>query len=574
MKNKFCENLVTPFEKDTSCTWQEYPRPQMKRDSYISLSGDWELYLIKDNTREKLGNIQAPFPPESRLSNISRTLKKGEKYLYCKTIRIPSEFIKSRVILNFGAVDQIAEVTLNGKVYPKHEGGYLPFSLDITNSVRVGENILEVEVEDDFDTDFAYGKQSRKRGGMWYTAVSGIWQSVFIESVPENYIEKIKITTTLNEVQIETVGGNSEKRITISDTGEEFSYTGDSITLQMKDAKLWTPDTPYLYYFKLSDGEDEIESYFALRTVSVEKRGDTPYICLNSKPYFFNALLDRGYFSDGIYTPATPQGYVFDILEMKKMGFNTLRKHAKIEPDLFYYYCDKYGMAVFQDIVNSGKYSFLRDTALPTLGIKKGINKKVSRRRRDIFISEAKGTLETLYNHPSVVYYTIFNEGWGQFDADGMYSLLKNYDTTRIYDSTSGWFFETMSDVDSHHVYFKPIRLKSDKKRPLVLSEFGGYSCKIKDHSYNLLKTYGYKFFKNEAEFSASLEKLYLEEVIPAVKQGLCAAVLTQVSDIEDETNGLVTYDRQYVKIPYEKMSGVSRKIFTEFEKNLNKKSK
>ncbi|MBR4033415.1 MAG: glycoside hydrolase family 2, partial [Clostridia bacterium] len=275
------------------------------------------------------------------------------------------------------------------------------------------------------------------------------------------------------------------------------------------------------------------------------------------------------YYSDGIYTPATPEGYRYDILKMKELGFNMLRKHIKVEPELFYYYCDKYGMIVFQDMVNSGKYSFLIDTALPTIGLRKGITHRASDLRRASFKRETEKTIDALYNHPSVVYYTIFNEGWGQFDADENYRRLKALDPTRIWDATSGWFAEKESDVQSEHIYFKKLDLKNDPDRPLVLSEFGGYSCKIEGHSFNLDKTYGYSFFTDTEKFSKALKSLYLDEVIPMIDRGLCAAVYTQVSDVEDETNGLVTYDRQVVKVKKEDMTEISGKLKEAFYKQF-----
>ena len=321
-----------------------------------------------------------------------------------------------------------------------------------------------------------------------------------------------------------------------------------------------------MYEFTLTSGHDRVESYFGLRTVTIESRSGRKYICLNGKPYFFHGLLDQGYFSDGIYTPATPEGYIFDIAETKKLGFNMLRKHIKVEPDLFYYYCDKLGMIVFQDMVNNGGYSFLIDTALPTIGLRKGIKHKASKRQKTMFEKCTKGTVDVLYNHPCVCYYTIFNEGWGQSDADGMYKLLKQYDPTRIWDATSGWFTEKESDVQSEHSYFKPVKLKATD-RPLVLSEFGGYSFKVEGHSFNLDNNYGYKTFDSAEKLTEGLKKLYLDEIVSAVENGLCAAVLTQVSDVEDETNGLFTYDRRVTKVDGKVMVGVAEKLKEVFDK-------
>ena len=316
----------------------------------------------------------------------------------------------------------------------------------------------------------------------------------------------------------------------------------------------------------LKSGNDTVRSYFALRTVSIENVNGKPYILLNEKPYFFHGLLDQGYFSDGIYLPASPEGYRFDIQTMKSLGFNMLRKHIKIEPDIFYYECDRLGMIVFQDMVNNGKYHFLLDTALPTIGLKKGISHPADKRRQTLFESSAKETLSHLYNHPCVCYYTIFNEGWGQYDADRLYDELKAFDPTRIFDTTSGWFTEKKSDVKSEHIYFKKIQL-SEGERPLVLSEFGGYSYKVSGHAFNLSKNYGYRFFDKQDAFMNAIETLYHTEILPMIREkGLCATVLTQVSDVEDETNGLLTYDRQVLKVDKSRMQAIAKAILQAFQ--------
>ncbi len=562
-KPRLCKTLKTPFEEDTASDWSEYPRPQLRRESYMSLCGEWKLYLLKNGETTRLGKIEVPFPPESRISGIEHELKKGEKFIYRKSFEIER---KGRVILHFGAVDQKATVKVNNHTF-SHVGGYLPFEADITNALIDGENRIEVVVEDDIDHDQAWGKQRRDRGGMWYTPISGIWQPVWLECVPDEYIKGIKITPSLESVKFEIEGGEAEKLLTFG--GIKYSFRGNEFELKVNDPHLWTPEDPHLYEFTLEAGEDKIESYFALRTVSIEKINGRSYITLNGKPYFFHGLLDQGYYSDGIYTPATPEGYRYDILKMKELGFNMLRKHIKIEPDIFYYYCDKYGMVVFQDMVNSGDYSFFIDTALPTAGFKKGITHKASAARRQAFARDSEETVKLLYNHPCVCYYTVFNEGWGQFDADKNYLRLKACDTTRIWDATSGWFTEKESDVTSEHVYFKKLNMKNDPERPMVLSEFGGYSCKIEGHSFNLDKTYGYSFFTDTEKFGKALKDLYLNEVIPHIGRGLCATVYTQVSDVEDETNGLVTYDRQVVKVSKNDMIEISDKIQKTFRRQF-----
>ena len=557
MKKPKTVSLITPFEKElknTDTPLSEYPRPQLVRDSYICLNGNWDFKIIntKNNITEFDGKITVPFPPESRISGVEREIKKNDRMVYSIDFSLPDGFLKDRLILHFGAVDQYATVYINDREIGKNVGGYLPFSFDITDYImRIGVNKLSLAVYDPLDKNLPYGKQTDKRGGMWYTKISGIWQTVWLESVTDDYIKALKITPTLNSVNIEIYSNCAQKTIVLEmpDGNKEYTVTGDSIDIEIENPQLWSPESPYLYNFTVISGKDTVKSYFALREISVKAVNGKKYICLNGKPYYFHGLLDQGYFSDGIYTPASYEAYKNDILKMKSCGFNMLRKHIKTEPQLFYYYCDKYGMAVFQDFINSGKYSFLIDTALPTVFSKKGIEHSASKIRRERFFEMGNGIIDYLYNHPSVCYYTIFNEGWGQFGADNCYTHFKSLEPTRIFDTASGWFENKLSDVQSEHVYFKPVRLKAKKCKPLVLSEFGGYSCKIKDHSFNTKKTYGYRYFKDKIKFQNALLKLYSDEILPMVKAGLNATVLTQVSDVEDETNGLLTYDRRVLKV-------------------------
>ena len=584
---RICQ-LETPFEKDTQFSWQDYPRPQLKRDSYISLCGVWQLsvkkykvkvkqysrfagfaseYQTDDFEQTELGGIMVPYPPESRISGIERPLGENETYLYTRQFTLDEEFINDKVLIHFGAVDTNTVVMVNGRLAGVHRGGYLPFSFDITELIAAGENTITVEVEDTLDIELAYGKQRKDRGGMWYTPISGIWQPVWLESVPENHIESIRLTPSLEDIAIEVKGGAEEKTVIISTENGYITkvFSGENVTIPIENPQHWSPEKPYLYNFEIISGKDRVQSYFALRTVSIEDVKGQKYICLNGKPYFFHGLLDQGYFADGIYTPFTPAGFVWDIVEMIKLGFNTLRKHIKIEPDLFYYYCDKYGMMVFQDMMNAGKYNYIIDTVLPTIGMKKGVTHKPSPRRKEFFEKECRILTDILYNHPSVVYYTIFNEGWGQYDADRIYKALKEYDTTRIWDATSGWFIEKDSDVDSHHIYFRKIKIKARPSRPLILSEFGGFSWKVPDHSFNLDEEYGYKKFKSGEELTKGLCDMYYGDIVPAIRHGLNGAILTQVSDVEDETNGIATYDRQVVKTDEKSMQDMANKLFETF---------
>ena len=558
--------LTTPFEKAVGdVPFSDHPRPQMQRDGYLSLNGEWSLTSFGKKGEGDTKKITVPFPPQSKASGVYQTFDKKDTLVYVKKFTLPTDFKYENIILHFDAVDAVSVVFLNGKLLGKNTYGYLPFEFNITDLLKDGENTLTVEVRDETNPLYPYGKQRIKRGGMWYTPISGIWQSVWLEGCAKNYIKELKLTPTLNEITIDTVGGDAKKHINISGVGE-YDYEGDSITVRIENPINWTPENPHLYYFELTAGKDKVKSYFALRTISVQGYQSYPVTALNDKPYFFNGLLDQGYYSDGIYLPSTPEGFKNDILRMKALGFNMLRKHIKIEPDLFYYYCDFYGMAVFQDMVNSGKYSFFIDTALPTLGLKKGFLHGASERRKLLFENAAKGTISHLYNHPSVLQYTIFNEGWGQYDNFRLYDELRALDGTRLYDTASGWFRPKKSDFESEHIYFKPIKLKAKLKAPLFLSEFGGYSYKISDHSFNLSKTYGYKKFDEQKSFVLAMQNLYENEVLPAVKNGLSAAVLTQVSDVEDETNGILTYDRQVQKLGVDDLKPIFDKISEEFE--------
>ncbi len=566
-------SLGTPFEQNMGdIPWQEYPRPQMKRNSYLCLNGRWSLALEREGQTECVGDILVPFPPESRASGIECRFEKQDILVYERTVTLPDGFFGEgkRLMLHFGAVDQIARVCLNGTPVGEHEGGYHPFSIDVTSAWREGENTLTVRVQDALDRELPYGKQRERRGGMWYTPTSGIWQTVWMEALPAEHIRSLRLTPSTECVTVETTGGTAQKTIVLhTEAGDrEYCYEGDVFTLAPDEVHLWSPEHPYLYRFTLVCGEDRVESYFALRTVTVVDTNNGPVTALNGKPYLFHGLLDQGYFSDGIYLPADPEGYRFDIQTAKSLGFNMLRKHIKIEPALFYYYCDLLGMSVFQDMVNSGNYSFLIDTALPTVAFKRGIAHHASPRRRAAFEGAAKETVNLLYNSPCVCYYTIFNEGWGQYDTARIYDEMKLLDPTRIWDSASGWFRPRRSDVQSEHVYFKPVRLRSNQTLPIVLSEFGGYCLGVDGHIFNLDASYGYATYHSTDELITALEHLYGEQIVPALRNtNLCALVLTQLSDVEDEVNGLVTYDRQAVKVDAERMRNIARMLNEAFAK-------
>ena len=534
-----------------------YPRPQFKRESFFSLNGEWE-FGEDINASER---ITVPFVPESKLSGLSREPLKSATVYYKKRFVLPEKFNTGRVLLHFGAIDTVATVSFNGEKIGTHEGGYHPFFFDITD-LLLPENEVLVEVFDDLSGLYPYGKQSKKRGGMWYTPHSGIWQSVWLESVPKGAIEKIELTQSATEVTVKVRAGGDKRTLKIKETDEVFEFSGDSITLTPKTVNNWTPESPFLYHFTLENETDKIESYFALREIGVKTVGGVPRLTLNGEPYLFNGLLDQGYYQDGIILPESIDGYKEDILLAKSLGFNMLRKHIKIEPLVFYHLCDTLGMVVFQDMVNNSDYSFFRDTALPTVGFKsrkdEGLHK--CEKSRAIFKEEMLRTLDLLNNSPCVLYYTVFNEGWGQFLADENYRLAKSRANGRIIDATSGWFLQSESDVDSRHIYFKPLSAKKPHPtRPLVISEFGGFSHRVEGHLFGK-GNYGYKTFKNRDDFENALVKLY-EDAFPLVKGAISALVLTQISDVEDETNGLVTYDRAVVKVNRERIAALMQRL-------------
>lgn len=551
--------LTSAGEKLCGGEWDVYPRPCLVRDSFYSLNGDWELTA----TDGRVETVKVPYPPESVISGVGRSMGKRPHLFYRRSFSLPAGFIKDRVILHFGAIDQIATVTLNGRYIGEHIGGYGHFSYDVTDALQE-ENELCVEVVDElYSKILPYGKQREDRGGMWYTPVSGIWQTVWIESVPEKYVRRLDITTTESSAVIEAEGV-TEGSVTVTIPGGDITVplSEGRAEIVLDDPIAWSPENPHLYEFKITAGNDTVSSYFALRTLKIGEVDGVSRILLNGKPYFFHGVLDQGYFSDGIFTPATPEEYERDILTMKALGFNTLRKHIKLEPELFYYYCDKLGMIVFQDMINNSDYSFIRDTALPTIGVKRINDKHLHKnpKSRKAFEDCMREIVDTLRNHPSVCYYTVFNEGWGQFESEKMYRLIKSLDGTRIIDTASGWFFGAESDVESIHVYFKPVKIKPSKK-PIILSEFGGYSYKPEGHVANDERTYAYAFYDDRKRLEDAFVKLYEDEVIPQIKTGLCGAIYTQLSDVEDETNGIISYDRKVVKMNAERLCAVAEKL-------------
>lgn len=558
----------------------EYPRPNLKRTSYLNINGLWNYVITKTTTKPTSydGKIVVPFSPESNLSGVKRQLQPNEILWYYRKFHLHKEFNEGRILLHFGAVDQYCKVYVNNKLIGSHLGGYLPFSFDVTKQILEGENEIRVMVQDVSDTSYhTIGKQKLNRGGMFYTAQSGIWQTVWLESVPEVYIKKVKFTPLYDNSKIIVYAETDQKRegnIRIY-LEKELIYRGamntnEENTIHLNNFKSWTPESPVLYTVEIKVENDRIESYFAMRKCSVDKDASgVMRLFLNNKPYFHNGILDQGYWPDGLYTAPSDEALIYDVATLKKLGFNMLRKHGKIEPLRWYYHCDRIGMLVWQDMVNGGEsynmplVCYLPNLVPPIINLLKdsryGIFSRKSPKSREEYMTETKEMVELLYNYPSIVMWVPFNEGWGQFDSKKVLQMIEGMDPTRTVDHASGWFDQGIGSIKSIHCYFRKIRIKTGK-RAVVLSEFGGYSHLIEHHSFGN-KVYGYRKYKTRNGLTKGYQSLYEDQIFPAVKTGLAAAVYTQVSDVEDEVNGLFTYDRKIIKIKPTVIKAINQKL-------------
>lgn len=574
---------------DRNAPLSEYPRPQLERKNWLSLNGIYE-YAIKDASCEWVdnfdGEIVVPFAIESMLSGVEKALLPAKRLWYRKKFTVPDSFGGLHTILNFAAVDWQCKVYVNKSLVGTHTGGYCSFSFDITEALTDGENELTVCVYDPTDAGWQQrGKQILKPKGFWYTATSGIWQPVWIEAVEACHIKKLRLTPDIDEKSLAiktTVSGEYDCSLKVTVTDDDLGETVVSETISL-DGKiyfdkinLWSPEAPFLYTLKLElilGGKvtDTVYSYVGMRKFSVgkDKYGIKRFM-LNNEPYFQRGLLDQGYWSDGGLTPPSDEAMIYDIETVKSLGFNMLRKHIKLELDRWYYHCDRLGMLVWQDMMSGGAYiGDFYAGVLPNLGIPvKDNNYKIFKREkkeaRDDFKRELNELLNQLYNHTSICMWVPFNEGWGQFDSVQIANAVKEFDKTRLVDHASGWYDQGAGDCNSMHKYVVPIPQHINKKdeRIFVISEYGGYQNTMSGHTWSNDRPFGlYLKFKNKDTLTAAYKRLHEKQVIPLIEKGLCATVYTQVSDVENELNGIMTYDREHIKIDEKVLKSINKRM-------------
>ncbi len=570
----------------------EYPRPQMVRDSFLNLNGMWEYCINQEMRAERYdGTIRVPFSPETLLSGVQRTVTPKDFLHYKKTFMLPEGFwsgasadcASRRVLLHFGAVDQECIVWMNGKKVGTHKGGYLAFSFDVTSALRAGENVLTVCVRDMTEAKpHARGKQKLVNEGklrsLFYTPQSGIWKTVWMESVPEQYIEHVKITPLYDEAAIRIhvrTNGEEAATIRVMDGGQTIAEVCADVNtdtvIPLGGFRPWSPEDPYLYDVTVICGADKVQTYFGMRKVHVgrDRHGILRFF-LNDRPYFFNGILDQGYWPESLMTPPTDEALRYDIEKLKDLGFNTIRKHIKIESDRFYYHCDRIGMLVWQDMPNGGgEINSLFATYMPNVSdwfarhVKDShywLFGRTDAEGRAQYYRDLSGMIRQLEGHPSIAVWVPFNEGWGQFDAAKATSLIRRMDHTRLVNEACGWFDQRGGDMYSIHNYFKRLRVKPQKDRVVALTEFGGYAYPVPGH-LACEKEFGYQKYKSKEDLTANYRRLWNRDVFPNLTRGLSAAIYTQTSDIEEEINGIFTYDRDEVKFVENELRAINTEL-------------
>lgn len=546
----------------------EHPRPQLTRARWTNLNGLWD-YAIRPRGEARPaqfdGQILVPFPLESALSGVKKPLTPSQRLWYRRTFHYtPAK--NTRLLLHFGAVDWRAEVWVNGKPAGTHEGGYDPFTFDVTGALRPGATQeVVVAVWDPTDSELIpRGKQVLNPNGIWYTAVSGIWRTVWIEPVPARHVTELTMVPDPDQKRLRlTVDSSGEGEFTATAryhgavAGRVTGKTGVEVALPVGDPHLWDPDHPELYDLDIAlTSGDSVKSYFAMRTV--ETRPDAAghmRIFLNHKPLFLIGPLDQGWWPDGLYTAPTDDALRFDIEAMKKMGFNMARKHVKVEPARWYYWCDKLGFLVWQDMPSA----MTRDAATR---VRKGaaVDAQFPPEQAAAWERELKAIIRSLINEPCIITWVPFNEGWGQHSTNEVLKMVKALDPTRLVDAPSGWEDRGWGDFKDMHEYPGPNMFPVMKDRVSVLGEFGGLGLPLPGHLWWDKRNWGYRTFEDQAKLQAGYEAL-IEKLGSFVQQGLAAAIYTQTSDVEGEVNGLMTYDRKVMKFDVTKLAELHRKL-------------
>lgn len=576
--------LTTRWTDDVSpeTAWREYPRPQMVRSEWINLNGMWQFAIAPRDTdapTEWDGEILVPFAVESALSGVQKPVSPDERLWYQRTFKKPNLPAGQRLLLHFGAVDWEATVWINGEQVGEHRGGYDPFSFDITDALTdEPEQEITVAVWDPTDRSFQpRGKQVLKPEGIWYTAVTGIWQTVWLEPVPAARIESLKIVPDVKNssvhVTANTVGDVSKCAVIVRVTGKNgvsdlnFEVTGEpskEIAVAIPNARLWSPSDPYLYDMEvelrnLPDKNkliDKVTSYCGLREISFAKdEKGVNRLHLNGKPIFMFGPLDQGWWPDGLYTAPTDEALASDIQLTKDLGFNMLRKHVKVEPARFYYHCDRLGMLVWQDMPNGDKHIRPEDPDV-----------KRTSESEETYRREYEALVNNLRNHPSIVVWVPFNEGWGQFKTNEILAWAKQLDPTRLVDGPSGWTDRGEGDLHDMHDYPGPDMPPLSPKRVAVLGEFGGLGLPLEEHLWGSDRNWGYRTYKTKEELHAHYAEL-IKLLKPLVEKGLAAAIYTQTTDVEGEVNGLTTYDREVVKFDPDTLKKMHAEIYEAGEK-------
>ncbi len=585
--------LMTKWAKEVSPTnvHPEYPRPQLVREKWTNLNGLWD-YAVRPhkpdaqardsaaNTApvpEKYdGKILVPFPIESALSGVMKRVGTDDTLVYHRTFKAPDLKEGRRLLLHFGAVDWKCEVTVNGKKVGEHTGGYDPFTFDVTDALdkSKAEQQLVVSVTDPADANWQpRGKQVREPKGIWYTPTTGIWQTVWLEEVPQTSIESLHVVPDIDRglvritVNVRGAQNGHVAAVSVADAdartiATESGPPGQPIELKVPNAKLWSPDSPYLYFLgasiaKSSIVDDTVDSYFAMRKSSLGKdEHGVTRMMLNNKPVFQWGPLDQGFWPDGLYTPPTDAAMKYDLEVTKQLGFNMIRKHVKVEPARWYYYCDQMGILVWQDMPSGDK-----NPPWSPLGIHNGKQIERSKESADNFRAEWKNIIDALAHFPSIVCWVPFNEAWGQFDTVGVTEWTMKYDPSRLVNCASGGNDFPTGDIVDLHRYPGPTIPGLEEKRAAVLGEFGGLGLPMEGHTWQSKNNWGYRSFETKDALNENYA-LLIQRLHPLIGKGLSAAVYTQTTDVEVEVNGFLTYDREVLKFDQKKTAGLSAKLF------------